>query len=60
MRALAYPVKLKTRSLLLGCDAVVVYGYRAQAGDVWRGPTRRKMREARADARTYNHQTEAR
>lgn len=52
--AAARPVRVRQLSPLLGCDTLAVYGYRAEAPDGWRGPVRRKLRDARHDAREHN------
>jgi hypothetical protein len=53
--AIAHPFKIRRPSLLLGCDAVKVVGYRAECACGWRGPVRDKMRQARADTRDHPH-----
>ncbi len=56
-RASAYPSRVRRLSPLLGCDALTVYGYRAESPDGWRGPLRRRMSEANRDARDRNRTT---
>lgn len=55
-RAFPAPCRMRRLSPLLGCDALTVYGYRAESPDGWRGPFRRSYREARIDARDHNRE----
>lgn len=53
-RATARPQRIRQKSPELRCEVLTVYGYRAEHPDGWRGPFRRKYRDAENDARDQN------
>lgn len=52
-RAKAEAVRFRTLSPFLNCDTLAVYYYRATCACEWHGPRRKKMGEARRDARAH-------
>ena len=58
-RAAVEPIRVKQHDPALGCDRLMIVGYRGRCGEHWLGDRRGTFREAVADAIDHNRTAHA-